>query len=78
VSAPYSPDGWHDEFGREELDADRFGARALVFLLGCVGGGFLTGWALLYLGWPGAITTAVCTVCLVSVALVPYGPYPDQ
>lgn len=74
MSAQHWPDEHPGDFEARDLGS----ARVLVFLLGCVGGGFLTGTALLWLGWPGAITTAVCTVCLTSVALVPLGPYSPE
>lgn len=76
-----APDGQCDNFGgdnsegeRAEIAEDIGRARALVFLLGCVAGGFLVGAALLWLGWPAAITAAIGTVCLTSVALVPFAP----
>jgi len=43
--------------------------RGLVWLIACVGGGVLAGYAWAYAGLPGAITVAVCWVSLTVVAL---------
>jgi len=43
--------------------------RGLVWLIACIGGGVLAGYAWAYAGLPGAITVAACWVALTVVAL---------